>query len=247
MRELLDEAREFGLATAAAAALLLLGAAVTYLSGSLLAGGFTTLLLGLPAIALGVWGLAGLVIASTLTFLAGVPLGEYGRVTLGDQAAVTWPEAALRSDLVRLEVTEARVDTARAVRQSHRHSGGKSSSSRVHAIAPIVPTASRPGEPVHVYAACRDLSSYDSSCRDAWASTTDVLMRVPAGDEPCYRRLLSADAPAEVAFVYWDRPERYLGQRWHEWSTALRVTAIAWLVIGAIILLYRAVARFRRR
>ncbi|MBZ5714246.1 hypothetical protein [Nannocystis pusilla] len=243
MRRLLERAREFGVATAAAAALLGLGTLVTYLSGSLLAGGFTTLVLGVPRVLTGVWGCVGLVVAATLAFLGGVPLGEYGGVARGEQGALSLPEAARHPELVRLAVGDARVDASRLAKAYHQHGSGKSFSSHQPAIAPIVPSSWRPDDPVHVYAACHDLSFDDRGCRDAWAAATDTLVRVPADDKPCYRELVPPGANLdELAFVYWDRPERYLGVLWTEWATALRVTAIAWLAIGALALVGQAVA-----
>ncbi|MDC0674210.1 hypothetical protein [Nannocystis radixulma] len=200
-------------------------------------------MLGVPRVLTGVWGCVGLVVAATLAFLGGVPLGGYGRVARGEQGTVGFAGVARHPELVRLVVADARVDASRLAKTYHHHGSGNSSSSHQPAIAPIVPSSWQPGDPVHVYAACHDLSFDDRGCRDAWAVATDALVRVPAEDEPCYRELVPPGADLDaVAFVYWDRPERYLGVLWREWTTALRVTAIAWLAIGALVLVGQAVA-----
>ncbi|MDC0715786.1 hypothetical protein [Nannocystis bainbridge] len=238
-----QQVREFVLVTAAAAALVGLGVAVTYQSCSLAAGTGATLVLGLPLVLRGVWGGFGLAGAGLLVFLGGMPLAEYGRITGGEPVALSLAEFAGRPEVERATLTEAaRVDGSRAVKVSHRHDNGKASPRRDHAVAPVVPASWQPGEPVQVFAACYNVA-IDRGCSDAWSVASDELVRVPADQAACYRELVPAGTNLDaVAFVVWDRPGSHVEALWARWVRALRVIGLSWLGLGTLILIGRAVS-----
>lgn len=243
MRTVTRQLGEFVWVSAAAAVLSGLGSLATYLSCSLLVGGVTTLVLGLPLGLRSRVGWFGVGAAAVVVVLGGAQVGEVGRVMGGGHATASLREIAPGPDVTRFTVSEpARVDVARTVTRQHRHdTGSRSSPRRDHAIAPIVSAASAPGEPAHVYAACFNIW-FDRSCSEAWNVATDELVRVRAEEEACYRELVPDGVnPEQVVFVYWDAPGRYLGELWSAWTRLLRIVALAWLALGGLALVGLAV------
>jgi hypothetical protein len=255
---------------AAGGALVFLSCLVSFLTGSVLAGGFTGILGGtwltIKAFLVGgdlgdldddglVLGLTAAIAASFAGFLGSVPLMELRRLTGREQREVSLAEVANHPDVARFRLRDGHVAAKDILTEYHRHPSKKNPRSYKHAVAPVLPPGWRPGEPVRVWAVCHDfVDSEKNECLETW--------RVPAGGaivvnpeiEFCFQLAVPAQhAPSDgrLVFVHWVKsPEAYLEARWGESLGALKIIAIIWGVIAGLWLLgttsARAVSRWRR-
>lgn len=234
-----DSFKEYAVVTGAVAAVFGLALLVLLATGSAIVAVFLALLLGFPLMLRGNWGFVGFVAVMALSLSSGASLGEYLRVSGGELGEVTLAEAGRRPEFVRLAVADARLDAGAAIEAPHVHRHRNTSTTYVHAIAPVVASDWQPGDRVHVYAACFDPEA-DHGCHTAWKRPTDVLIRVDDSEEDCYRGLLPESA-GEVTFVRWHDPDRYLAMQWSRWTSKVRYTALGWLVLGALVAVYLAI------
>ncbi len=226
--------RLFAYLTVAAAALTAIASVVTYASQGPLAGLGVAVLLGAPlAFRVRLWGALAAALACFLALLGGPALAEYSRVANGDEAIDAPELLAQRPDVTRIGLHGARLDVAATSTNVHRHGAGKGSTHFEHIVAPIVPGMLQPGEPVHLYAACREAS--EGRCKDAWATSTTTFVRAKPSELACYQQTLPATQTTPVTFVYHVAPEAYLAELRDQWFAVLWVPVLGWLLIGGLV------------
>jgi len=255
---------------AAGGALICLSCLVSFLTGSVLAGGFTGILGGtwltIKAFLVGgdlgdldddglVLGLTAAIAASFAGFLGSVPLMELRRLTGREQREVSLAEVTNHPDVARFRLRDGHVAAQDVLTEYHRHPSKKNPRSYKHAVAPVLPPGWRPGEPVRVWAVCHDFSStQEDECLEAWRAPAGGAIVVDPELEFCFQIAVPAQhAPPDgrLVFVHWVKsPEAYLGARWGEFLGFLKITSIIWGVIAGLWLfgttLARAVSRLRR-
>lgn len=256
-----------GVMAAAGAGAVGLACLLGYLSGSALLPGFIAILLGTGLLIAGlivggrkgvpgleedgvVYGFITAMMAALMGFLLGDPLVEHRRVSWGERREVTIADAASHSEAAYLKLRDGQLNARNVFELTHHHPA-KNSVWYEHAVVPVLPAGWRPGEPVRVWAVCKDFDDASKEeCLEAWRTPSSWGVVIAPETLPCYERTVPtkyAPPDGRVVFVHWtESPEAYERALGAEAFSRLRFCALSWCVLSGLYLVFTLRAGWRR-
>jgi uncharacterized membrane protein len=238
-----------------------------YLLGSALLPGFTAILLGTGLILAGLiqgergripglevdgfaYGFIITMLTAIIGFVVGELLVEHRRVSWGEQREVTIADAASHSEATILRLRDGQLNARKVFTLTHHHPA-RNSVWYEHGVVPVLPAGWRPGEPVRVWAVCKDFDDDSKeACLEAWRASSNWGVVIAPEEQPCYQRTVPtkyAPPDGRVVFVRWtESPEAYERALEAEAFSVLRACAIAWCVLSGLYLLFTVRASWRR-